>query len=68
MKTRFFITALLIIMSYSCTDMCKLTHDDKDWLLADYKSLNYLENDNNNIIVIINYHFGNIQAKIFTHN
>lgn len=54
MKTRFFITALLIIMTYSCTDMCKLTHDDKDWLLEEYKSLNYLENDNKTINININ--------------
>ncbi len=54
MKTKFFITALLIIMIYSCTDMCKLTRDDKDWLLEEYKSLNYLENDNKTIKVDIN--------------
>jgi len=54
MKIRFFITALLIIMTYSCTDMCKLTRDDKDWLLVDYKSLNYLENDTKTIKVNTN--------------
>ncbi len=57
MKTRFIITAFLIIMTYSCTDMCKLTHDDKEWLLVDYKSLNYLENNNKTIKVNVDNHF-----------
>ena len=57
MKTKFFITALFIIMTFGCTDMCKLTRDDKDWLLDEYKSLNYLENDNKTIKVNIDNHF-----------
>lgn len=54
MKTKFFIPTLLIIMTYGCTHLCKLTEDDKDWLLEEYKSLNYLENDNKTIKVDIN--------------
>ena len=44
----------LIIMTYGCTHLCKLTEDDKDWLLEEYKSLNYLENDSKTIKVEIN--------------
>jgi hypothetical protein len=53
MKTKLIITALFIIMTYGCTDLCRLTRDDKDWLLVDCKSLNYLENDNKTIKVDI---------------
>ena len=58
MKTRIFITALLMLITYSCTDWCRLTRDDKDWLLEEYKSLNYLENDTKAIKVKIDTHFG----------
>jgi len=57
MKTKLFISMSLIIMTYGCTDMCRLTRDDKDWLLEEYKSLNYLENDNKTIKVDIDNHF-----------
>ena len=54
MKTKHFITALLIIiMNYGCTHLCRLTDDDKDWILDEYKSLNYLENDTKTIKVDI---------------
>jgi len=43
--------------------MCKLTRDDKDWLLEEYTSLNYLENDNKTIKVIIDNHFGNSYGR-----
>ncbi len=57
MKTKIFITALLMLITYGCTDMCRLTRDDKDWLLEEYKSLNYLENETKTIKVKINTHF-----------
>lgn len=63
MKTRFIITVFLIIMTYSCTDMCKLTHDDKDWLLEEYKFLNYMEGGNKIIKVDIDNHFDTSYGK-----
>ncbi len=57
MKTRIFITALLMLITYGCTDLCRLTRDDKDWLLEEYKSLNYMENDTKTIKVKIDTHF-----------
>ena len=57
MKTRIFITALFMLITYSCTDWCRLTRDDKDWLLEEYKALNYLENDTKTIKVKIDTHF-----------
>lgn len=63
MKTRFFISALLIIMGFSCTDVSHLTKDDKDWLLEEYKSLNYLENDNKTIKINIDNHFDTSYGK-----
>ncbi len=58
MKTRIFITALLMLITYSCTDWCRLTSYDRDWLLEEYKSLNYLENDTKTIKVKIDTYFG----------
>jgi len=57
MKTRIFITALFMLITYSCVDWCRLTRDDKDWLLEEYKSLNYLENETKTIEVKIDTHF-----------
>ncbi len=57
MKTRIIITALLMLITYSCVDWCRLTRDDKDWILEEYKSLNYLENDTKTIKVKIDTHF-----------
>lgn len=63
MKTKLFISMSLIIMTYGCTDMCRLTRDDKDWLLEEYKSLNYLENENKTIKVDIGNHFSTTWSK-----
>ncbi len=57
MKTRFFIIALGIFLIYGCADVCKLTGDDKDWLLEKHKSLKYRENGTNTLKVSVKTHF-----------
>lgn len=59
MKPKLFITALLLTMTFGCTHLCRLTSDDKDWLLDEYKSLNYLENDTKTIKVDIKNNVAN---------
>ena len=63
MKTKLFIIMSLIVITCGCIDVCHLTRDDKDWILEEYKSLNYMENDTKTIKVDIDNHFDTSYGK-----